>query len=52
MQKGMHNNAKKWFRLARLIDNNNKNPYLGEAISSLKLGDIKHALKVLRSRPE
>lgn len=51
MQKGSHTNAKKWFRLARLIDTKEEEPYLGEAISSLKLGQVKHALKVLRSSP-
>ena len=47
----MNANACKWFRLARLIDPTRKAPYLGEAISALKLSKVKHAIKVLRSRP-
>lgn len=51
MQKGMNANACKWYRLARLIDAEREEPYLGEAISALKLNKVKHAIKVLRSRP-
>lgn len=49
--KGMNANAGKWFRFARLLDPSRKEPYLGEAVSSLKLDKIQHALRVLKSRP-
>lgn len=51
LDKQMHKNAKKWFQFARLIDPKRKEPYLGEAISSMKLGDIAGCSRILRKRP-
>ena len=38
LHKCMNLNAQKWFSFARQLDPDRKEPYLGEAISSLKLG--------------
>ena len=51
MHKRMNANAQKWFRITRRLEPDRKEAYLGEAISSLKLNQIKYAIRVLRSRP-
>ena len=51
LQKGMNLNAQKWFAFARMIDIDRKEPYLGEAISSFKVGQILRCLQSVRSRP-
>lgn len=48
---GKNCNARKWFRFAKSIEPEKKAPYLGEAITSLKLGEIKACLKLLQARP-
>lgn len=44
---GKNCNARKWFSFAKSIEPEKKAPYLGEAITSLKLGEIKACLKLL-----
>lgn len=51
MLQGKNLNARKWFRFAKQIEPDKKAPYLGEAITSLKLGDIKACLDLLHNRP-
>ena len=51
MQKGKNRNAHKWFTSARKMQPERKEPYLGEAISSLKLGQIDKCIMILKMRP-
>lgn len=48
---GKNHNARKWFRFAKGIGPEKKEPYLGEAITSLKLGEIKECIQLLHTRP-
>ena len=51
MLKGKNLNAQKWFRYAKQINPGCKDPYLGDAITSFKLGQIKSAIYILKTRP-
>ena len=51
MHKGKYRNAQKWFRIATKLDENSKEAFLGQAITSLKLGQHAHCVEVMNQRP-
>jgi hypothetical protein len=47
----MNNNALKWFKFAKQLQPELKEPYLGEAISHFRGGDLLQCISTINKRP-